>query len=95
MVKTNIKKKYNPAGLFMRKGYRLYACSLCVGEIDEDIVRNCTVNEDENVNKVLSQENTILVEENRQLKLKINELDRRTVILRKLVKDQPTNQPTS
>ena len=74
--------------LFMRKGYRLYACSLCVGEIDEDIVRNCTVNEDENVNKVLPQENTILVEENRQLKLKINELDMRTVILRKLVKDQ-------
>ena len=72
----------------MRKGYRLYACSLCVGEIDEDIVRNCTVNEDENVNKVLSQENTILVEENCQLKLKINELDRHTEIMRKLVKDQ-------
>ena len=70
--------------------YGLYACSLCVGEIGEDIVRNCTVNEDENVNKVLSQENTILLEENRQLKLKINELDRRTIILRKLVKDHET-----
>ena len=28
--------------LFMKKGYRLYVCSLCVGEIDEEILGNCT-----------------------------------------------------
>ena len=28
--------------LFMKKGYRLYVCILCVGEIDEEILGNCT-----------------------------------------------------
>ena len=37
--------------LFMQKGYRLYVCSLCVGEIPEDILENCATTNIQNDNQ--------------------------------------------
>ena len=28
--------------LFMLKGYRLYVCRICVGEVDKDVITQCT-----------------------------------------------------
>ena len=43
----------------MRQGYRLYVCSLCVGELDEDILRNCTAKSTEHLTLSMQTNNQL------------------------------------
>ena len=73
---------------FNQKGYRKYICGSCTVDIPNDIKEHSFENEPNEELQVCIIEHTKVIDQNRSMGRKIDELEKRQELLRKVIKDQ-------